>query len=83
MQCEGIVKFLPPNTTSIEQTIDQEVIVYLKRNYRKNLLQEILLSCNEKDVNLTNGSKNITMKDVIFWAADARNAVKLLCLKKA
>ncbi len=27
--------------------------------------------------------KNIAMKDIIFWADDAWNAVKLLCLRKA
>ncbi len=60
--------------------MDQGVIVSFERNYQKNL-QEILLNCYEKYVNLTNFLKNIT-KD-IFWTADAWNTVKLLCLRKA
>ncbi len=54
LQCEGIiVKFLSPNMKSFVQSVDHGVIVSFKRNYWKNLLQEILHHCNEKDVNLT------------------------------
>ncbi len=39
LQCKDIiVKFLPPNTTSIVQSMDQGVIVFSKQNYQKNLL---------------------------------------------
>ncbi len=62
--------------------MNQGVIVFFKQNYQKNL-QEILLNCDEKDVNLTNSLKNIPMKDVIFLAADAWNTMKLVCLTKA
>ncbi len=30
-----------------------------------------------------NRLKNITMKDIIFWAADSWNAMELLCHRKA
>lgn len=84
LRSEGIIaKFLPPNTTSLIQPIDQGVIKSFKRNYRKNLLQEILLNCDENDIHLMNCLKRITMKDVIFWAAHARDSVKLSCLRKS
>lgn len=47
-----VVKFLPPNTTSLIQPMDQGVIVSFKRFYRKNLLQEILIYCNDDDITL-------------------------------
>lgn len=84
LESQGItVKFLPPNTTSVIQPMDQGIIVSFKRHYRKNLLQEILLNSDENDVNLTNCLKKINMKDVIFWAAEAWNAVTVSCLRKA
>ncbi len=81
-QCEGIiVKFLFSNATSIVQLMDQLVIVSFKRNYQKNLVREILL--NSHEANFTNSLKNITVKDIIFQAADAWNDMKLSFLRKA
>lgn len=65
-----IVKFFPPNVTSIGQPMDQGVLETLKRHYRRFLLQEIL----EKT---TAGSTfkecllGIIMKSVIHWIAQA------------
>ncbi len=56
--------------TSIVQSINQEVIVSFKQNYHKNLHQEILPNCDEKDVSLNKFLKNITLIDVIFWTVD-------------
>ncbi len=82
LQCEDIVvKFLPPNR-SIVKSIDQRIIVSFKQNYQKNLLQKILLSCDKKYVNITNCLKNISMKDVIFWAAGAGISLSCRVLEK-
>lgn len=43
-----IVKFLPSNTTSLIQSMDQGIIVSFKRHYKKLILQEILLNCDKK-----------------------------------
>ena len=41
-----IVSFLPPNTTSVSQPMDQGVIRCLKAHYRKRLVKLILHSLN-------------------------------------
>lgn len=41
--------FLPPNTTAIVQSIDQNVIQHIKFNYRKHLLSNIFAG-NKKGV---------------------------------
>lgn len=38
-----VVKFLPPNVTSLIQPMDQEVLESLKRRYRRKLLEKLLL----------------------------------------
>ena len=40
--------FLPPNTTSKTQLMDQDVIRSLKAKYRKNVVWEIIQSVEEK-----------------------------------
>ena len=77
-----LVKFLPLNTTSLFQPMDQGVIVSWKRYYRQKLLQEILLNCDENDV-LLNCLINITMKDVVYWSAEAWQSVKASTLRRA
>ena len=40
--------FLPPNTTSVSQPMDQDVIRCVKAHYRKRLVKLILRSLNSK-----------------------------------
>ena len=42
-------KFLPPNVTSLIQPMDQGVIEYIKRRYRKGLLRSLLFSTENAD----------------------------------
>lgn len=76
------VNFFPSNVTSIGQPMDQGVLETFKRNYRRFLLQEVL----EKS---TAGSTikecllAINMKSVIYWSAQAWDAVRKLTLERS
>ena len=54
-----VAKFLPPNTTSLIQPMDQNAIRLTKLFYRKSLLAEILTSNEE---NLTQSLKDLNLK---------------------
>lgn len=65
--------FLPPNTTSVLQPMDQGIIRALKSNFRKNLVLKIVASL---DANVdTNAGKHpkITILDAILMIYDAWN----------
>lgn len=77
-----IVKFFPPNVTSIGQPMDQGVLETFKRHYRRFLLQEIL----EKSAagsTLKECLLAINMKSVIYWSAQAWDAVQRLTLERS
>lgn len=77
-----IVKFFPPNVTSIGQPMDQGVLETFKRHYRRFLLQEI----SEK---ITTGSTfrecllAINMKNVIYWSAQAWDSIQSVTLERS
>ncbi|XP_046684931.1 jerky protein homolog-like, partial [Homalodisca vitripennis] len=73
--------FLPPNVTSIIQPMDQGVLQALKQNYRKKLLRS-LLEENE-DLTILQKLKKITIKDVIFWVAEAWENTSVGALQKS
>ncbi|XP_011860028.1 PREDICTED: jerky protein homolog-like [Vollenhovia emeryi] len=77
-----IVKFFPPNVTSIGQPMDQGVLETFKRHYRRFLLQEILeksaASSTFKECLLA-----INMKSVIYWSAQAWDAVQRHTLERS
>lgn len=65
--------FLPANTTSLIQPMDQGVIENLKRHYRKIFLQNFI--CSDSGKNLNEFWKGYTIKHSIFNVADAWNNV--------
>lgn len=78
LQCEsenGIkLLHLPPNVTSLQQSMDQGVIECFKRKYHRKLLSDILGKLDaDKSLELIAGLKTIKMKDVIYMAAEAYN----------
>ena len=62
--------FFPPNTTSLIQPMDQGVLDTIKRHYRKKFMRTALSEDNESKT-LAEVKKIITIKDAIFWSAEA------------
>jgi len=68
--------FLPPNTTSICQPLDQRIIQNFKVHYRQRLLRHIL---SRVDQNIEN--KSINVLNTIFWIKSALKIIKLETVK--
>ena len=68
--------FLPPNTTSVIQPLDQGIIRNFKHYYRKRVLSK-LLNHMDSDMNLTvrDAAKNISILDAVYYTASAWNQV--------
>ncbi|XP_045101464.1 tigger transposable element-derived protein 7-like [Portunus trituberculatus] len=69
------VKFLPPNTTSLIQPMDQGIIVAFKRLYRRRFLEEVMVVVDEEERNVgqltLQNLKNYNLRSVmhnISWA---------------
>lgn len=73
-------EFLPKNTTSLIQPMDQAVIETFKRRYRKKFIRNLVL---EEDVSLLDYWKNYNLKDVVENASDAWADVSQETLKRA
>lgn len=73
--------FLPPNTTSLIQPMDQSVIESLKRRYRKKFLQQLLSA--EEDISLKQFWKQYNMKHVVDNVSDAWSDVSEETLKRS
>ncbi|XP_015115543.1 tigger transposable element-derived protein 2-like [Diachasma alloeum] len=64
------VEFLPPNTTSLIQPMDQGCLQTLKLMYRQQLMGFILGRVNA-GTTLTEALKKLTIREVVFWISDA------------
>lgn len=64
-----VCRFLPANTTSIIQPMDQGVIEAMKRQYRKKILQKLLH--REEDSDLLSFWKKYNLKDAVDNVADS------------
>ena len=78
---DGAIKclFLPPNTMSLVQPMDQSVLENLKLRYRKELLKKLLLA-DESSGDLSELScfdfwKRLTIKDAMYMVSDAWNDI--------
>ena len=64
--------FLPPNTTSLIQPMDQGVLQAMKNRYKRKLLQKVIC---DQDLDPTQNIKEIvkqhTVKDALYMLADA------------
>ena len=69
--------FLPKNTTSLIQPLDQGIIFNFKRNYRKELMKALI--ADNHDIN--SFLKTINVKDVIYFSAAAWDAVKPMSIR--
>lgn len=73
--------FLPANTTSLIQPMDQSVIESFKRRYRKKFIQQLV---SEENTTLQEYWKTYNMKNVVYNVADAWADVpeQTLCLEQ-
>ena len=65
------VVYLPKNTTSLIQPLDQGIIATFKKNYRRELVSSIV----NGDRSVTEFLKSLSIKDFIYLASTAWNAV--------
>ena len=81
---DGNIKamFLPSNTTSILQPLDQGMLEALKRRYRKSLLQKLLLE-DQEGRSIIQFVKQINMKDVVYMTASAWDDIPPLTLARS
>ena len=73
MSADGKVTtlFLPPNTTSILQPMDQGVLEALKRRYKKQLLRHLIIEDSLSSLSVPEVLKQLTIKDAVYWSAQA------------
>ena len=78
---DGNIKclFLPPNTTSLIQPMDQGVLESTKRRYRKELLKKLLLADtsaeDDPELTIVEFWKKLNIKDAMFMIAKAWNDI--------
>ena len=78
------VIFLPANTTSYLQALDQGIIMDSKRKYRRYQLQHLISKMDEPgcDRSASELAKTITVYDAIKWIAKAAKEVTPSCIQK-
>ena len=74
--------YLPPNTTTILQPMDQGVLESMKRRYKKAMLQKLLLE-DEEGRSVVEFVKNINIKDVVYMLAAAWDDIPSTTLLKS
>ena len=69
------LKFLPPNTTSVLQPLDQGIIRAFKARYRKLMITSLLTKIDNSD-SATELCRQISVLDAIHWITRAWNDTK-------
>ncbi len=83
LTCDKIcAKFLPANTTSLIQPMDQGVLESLKRRHKKLLLRKFLEE-DEHAISMFAALKGINMKHVVYMSAEAWDDVPSTTLLKS
>ena len=76
--------FLPPNTTSLIQPMDQGVLQGMKNRYKRKLLQKVICA---QDVDQTQSIKDVvklhTVKDALYMLCDAWDEASPESIRKA
>ena len=82
---DGKIKtlFLPPNTTSLIQPMDQAVLDPLKKRYKRRLLHHLIIENESSELSVPEILKTITLKDVVYWIAEAWSEASCDSLRKA
>jgi len=71
--------YLPPNTTSLIQPMDQGVLKNIKRRYKQDLLRLL----DHDSLNIMEFSKNLNIKDTVFMAANSWGEVEASTISKS
>lgn len=74
--------FLPPNVTSLIQPLDQGVIEWIKRRYRRKYISSIL-DKSEEGCNIFEAMKSLNVKDAIYTLAASWDELKPDTLRKS
>ncbi|XP_065840186.1 jerky protein homolog-like [Oscarella lobularis] len=77
-----VVKYFPPNVTSIIQPMDQGVLESMKRRYRKKLLSKFLLE-DEEGVPIPTFLKTVDMKVVGDMVAASWDEITMTTIRKS
>ncbi|XP_034946409.1 jerky protein homolog-like [Chelonus insularis] len=77
-----LVKFFPPNTTSLIQPMDQGCLQNLKLLYKENLMRHII-QCIDNKLSLSDAIKQVNLRNAIFWVADAWKRMNLSTIQKS
>lgn len=82
---DGLIKtmFLPANTTSLIQPMDQGILYNLKRRYKRNLLEKMILYETIGGLPYDQFAKNLNNKDCIYSVANAWEQIQSSSLQKA
>ena len=82
---DGKIKtlFLPPNTTSIIQPMDQAVLDPLNKRYKRRLLHNLIIENELSELSVPEILKTITLKDVVYWITEAWSEASCDSLRKA
>lgn len=78
-----VVRFLPPNVTSLIQPMDQGILEAMKRHYRGHLLRSVLQECETSDASLTEALKGFNMKHVLYWCAQSWDRITEASIKNS
>jgi hypothetical protein len=70
--------FIPPNTTSLIQPLDQGIIKAFKFKYRRYFLRHLI---SKLEANISNPLKYVTVLDAINWIQKSWNEVTELTIK--
>lgn len=74
------VKFLPANTTSLIQPLDQGIIKCFKTLYRKNLVRHLIAQVEAGNPGAAK-VEDISVLDAVHWIGRAWNAVSAECVR--
>lgn len=75
--------FLPPNTTSLIQPMDQGILEACKKRYKRKLLWHVLSENESGDVTVPQILKQVNVKHVVYWTAESWEEASSSSLSKA